>query len=82
MSRIRLLSSCLARSVETTVQITQGAGGAAIGMSMNLCGVIFDESPAFALFPSLENGCCGWPDLSTVEASVLLMRGIVRKLEI
>ena len=81
VSRIRQLSSYLAKSVEATLQITRGAGGAAISMSMKLCGVVFNESPAFALFPSYKPGL-GWPDLSTVEASVLLMRGLVSKLEI
>ena len=52
-------------------------------MSIKLRGVVFNDSPAFALLsPWGRRFDKTWPNLPTLDASVTLMRGVIDRLEI
>ncbi len=64
------------KSIEASLKSTRGAGGAAISAFMRIRGVVFVNSPAFALVDSNTLS-----KVSAIEAFGPFLRGIVQKLD-
>ena len=66
----------LAKSVQASISMTRGAGGFAVSGSLSVRGVIFDDSPAFALF-----NLRAWDQKLSPTTLLARMEGTVRKLD-
>ena len=81
-SCIKILHAYLAESIELSLKMIRGAGGAAISGSLKVCGVVFSDSPAFDLLHLTTSGM-PWcrPDTYTLEATRAILIGIVQRLD-